>query len=307
MRYPDLPFRAPRHWRSGRRDGVRPRLIVVHYTAGSERSTSAEDGASYDQRRTDSVSTHYFVDQDSIVQCVDTADTAYAAMSHGNQWGIQYELCGTVQTRAGWLDAASRATIRRAAGQIARDLRTHGIPLRRLVGRQVRDGSGICGHVDCTDGWAEDGGTHRDPGAEFPWDVLLADTQAALAGHTDPTQEDPDMDGSTVVPYYDSTPPAGKPVAQNVTYNSWLGSVSSLVNGTADRVVTIGAAVDGLVRAVSGIATSVASLAGKVDAVSQRVAALEARPAVEAPDVDEDAIAHRVVVELVGTVTTPTS
>lgn len=187
--YPDLLFVPPRAWSQGR-DGKAVRYIVVHYTAGSERSTSAEDGAAYDQRRTDGTSTHYFVDSNSVVQCVRTTDRANAALHRGNRLGIQYELCGTVQTRAQWLDAASDATLTNAARQIARDCIRYAIPVRRLSVAETRAAwtqfptgpKGIVGHVDCTSAYPEDGGDHTDPGTEFPWDILLSRVQQFIAG-----------------------------------------------------------------------------------------------------------------------------
>lgn len=172
--YPDLLFVRPRAWGSGR-GGYGVQVIVVHYTAGSERSTSAEDGAAYDARRTDGTSTHYFVDSNSVVQCVETWNRANAALYTGNRIGIQYELCGTVQTRAQWLDTASDATITNAARQIARDCKKYGLPVRWLTPAQVRaGGKGICGHADITLAFPADGGDHMDPGTQFPRDVLLA-------------------------------------------------------------------------------------------------------------------------------------
>lgn len=190
--WPDLPFVRPAAYGTGR-DGQRAMFSVIHYTAGSERSTSAEDGASFDARRTDGTSTHYFHDSDSTVQCVRLADRANACFHHGNRLGIQHELCGTQQTRAQWLDPASRATIRRTAAQIVRDHTRLGIPLRRLTPAQVRacwnsgDRSigGICGHVDVTRAFPEDGGTHEDPGTAFPWDVLFADIEDIRNGGDD--------------------------------------------------------------------------------------------------------------------------
>lgn len=171
--WPDLPFVPPRSYSAWRPNG-QPRLIVVHYTAGSEGPTSAEDGAAYDQRRTDGTSAHYYVDQNSIVQCVYTWNRAHTALWNGNQVGIHYELCGTVQSRAQWLDAASSATIKNAAVQMVRDMEKYGIPAVRLTPQQVRAGHrGICGHADVTFAWPEDGGDHTDPGTEFPWDVLI--------------------------------------------------------------------------------------------------------------------------------------
>jgi N-acetyl-anhydromuramyl-L-alanine amidase AmpD len=179
--YPDLPFVAPRAWGTGR-DGKGVRYVVIHYTAGSERSTSAEDGAAYDARRTDGTSTHYFVDSNSVIQCVPTKHRANAARAKGNRLGIQYELCGTVQTRAQWLDSQSLPTLRLAAKQVARDCHKYNLPVRRLTTSETRRAwteypngpRGIVGHVDCTNAYPEDGGDHTDPGPAFPWDTFLA-------------------------------------------------------------------------------------------------------------------------------------
>jgi hypothetical protein len=194
--YTDLNFVKPRSYTTGR-DGKGARLIVIHYTAGAERSTSAEDGAAYDARRTDGTSTHYFVDSNSIVQCVLTKNIAHAARHRGNRLGIQYELCGTAQSRAQWLDAASKPTLRNAARQVARDCRKYGIPVRRLTVAETRrawfdfpDGpKGIVGHVDCTKAFPEDGGDHTDPGRDFPWDVFLDMVRDFLAPPPSPPKE----------------------------------------------------------------------------------------------------------------------
>ncbi len=200
--YPDLKFVPPRAFGSGR-DGKAVRYLVVHYTAGAERSTSAEDGAAYDQRRTDGTSCHYFVDSDSVVQCVRTTDRSNSAFGKGNRLGIHYEFCGTAQTRAQWLDLASRATIRNAARQMARDAHRYEIPIRRLSAAETRAAwysfpagpKGIVGHGDVTNAYPEDGGDHTDPGKDFPWDVLLADINEFLGSPTTsggdmaPTQE----------------------------------------------------------------------------------------------------------------------
>jgi N-acetyl-anhydromuramyl-L-alanine amidase AmpD len=202
--YPDLTFVEPNAYGRGR-DGKDVRYIVIHYTAGAERNTSAEDGAAYDRRRTDGTSTHYFVDSNSVVQCVLTRNRANAARHKGNRLGIQYELCGTVQTRTQWLDAASMATLKNAARQVARDCRKYGIPARRLSVAETRRAwtqfpsgpKGIVGHVDCTNAYPEDGGDHTDPGSAFPWDIFISMVRAELApqeqesedGMADITQE----------------------------------------------------------------------------------------------------------------------
>jgi hypothetical protein len=178
--YPDLKWIEPRAWGKGR-DGKAVRYIVIHYTAGSETATSAENGAIHNQNRRDGTSAHYFVDRDSVVQGVRTRDRANCARHRGNRLGIQYELCGTVQTRAQWLDAASLPTLRNAARQAARDCRKYGIPPRRLTVAETRRAwtefpngpRGFVGHVDCTYAYPEDEGDHTDPGTHFPWDVFL--------------------------------------------------------------------------------------------------------------------------------------
>jgi len=197
-RMPGVPFIRPRSFSRGRPGGP-PRFIVIHYTAGSEGPTAAEDGVAYDQRRTDGTSTHFFTDRNSIIQCVDTNDRSHAALYYGNLWGIHIEQCATAQSREQWLDPASRATIRNTAKVCAWAMRAHGIPLARLVGRQMRTGKGFGGHKDVTLGFPEDGGTHKDPDGNrpgsYPYDVLVANIKAALAG----TTEEDDMDQNTPV------------------------------------------------------------------------------------------------------------
>jgi len=192
IEYPDIPFIEPKSWTSGRIAGC-PKVIVVHYTAGTEGPNSAENGAAYDQVRTDGTSTHYFVDSDSIIQCVYTWDEAHTARRYGNDIGIQYELCGTKQTREQWLDAVSNATMIGAARQAAQDAKKYGLEIRRLTVSEVRAchpyfGNkpirGFCGHIDITLAFPEDNGTHTDPGTEFPWDVFLSYVQNFYEGVT---------------------------------------------------------------------------------------------------------------------------
>ncbi len=216
--FPDLKFVEAKSYGNGR-DGKAIRFIVIHYTAGSERATSAEDGAAYDQRRTDGTSTHHFHDQDSTIQCVRLRDRANAARHRGNRLGIQHELCGTAQTRAQWLDAASKATLERAAKQVARECRMFDIPVRRLSVAETRRAwtefpngpKGIVGHVDCTRAFPEDGGDHTDPGADFPWDVFLDMVRKAMA----PEEEDDGMATITQAQF-------------NERMNAWAASTSAL-------------------------------------------------------------------------------
>ena len=180
----------PRAYTKGRQRRVQ--VVVLHYTAGSEGPTSAEGGADYDKRRTDGTSTHYFTDSAGpALQEVPDGDRAHTARYHGNEIGIHIEICGTVQSRSQWLDPVSYATLLTTAGLVAILLKRHGFAFRRLTTEELRrayynDSSitGIVDHNACTYAFPEDGGTHTDVGANFPWDVFLGMVQAELTGTT---------------------------------------------------------------------------------------------------------------------------
>lgn len=178
--YPDLSWMPPKSWTDANRSKVQ--LVVIHTTEGSAQSQSAEDGAAYDQRRTDGTSTHYFHDSNSTVQCVRTEDQAHAARTQGNKRGIQHELC-TKAGSANWSDSYHQAMLRIAAKQAARDAEKWGIPVKKLSSSQVADGvKGFCGHVDITYAFPEDNGTHTDPGSNFPWSQFLGMVQEEMEG-----------------------------------------------------------------------------------------------------------------------------
>lgn len=189
VEYPDLWWGGPpASYTKGRTRPVQ--YAVIHTTEGTEGLTSAEAGAAYDRVRTDGTSTHYFADQDNVVQCVLTTDRAHHARYHGNQIGIGHELCGRAgQTDAQWDDPASVGTLRNTARQVARDCVKYGLEVRRLSVAEVRaayyaaEGQrprGICGHIDVTNAYPEDGGTHWDPGPHFPWTDFLAMVRAEM-------------------------------------------------------------------------------------------------------------------------------
>jgi N-acetyl-anhydromuramyl-L-alanine amidase AmpD len=182
--FPELQWMPPASFSYGRVAG-QPTVVVIHSTEGSEGPQSAEDGAAYDQRRTDGTSTHFFVDTDSVIQCVRTTDRAHHARATGNKIGIGFELCGRAgQTSTQWHDAASAPMLRLAATYVAKCCRKYDIPVRRLTVAQLRDGEkGICGHVDITNAFGES--THTDPGPNFPWTEMLEMVQAELNGDDD--------------------------------------------------------------------------------------------------------------------------
>lgn len=183
MATPDVPVAKwvghPKSFTSGRKSH-QPSVIVIHTTDGHEGPDDAENGAAYDKRRTDGTSTHYFVDSNSIVQEVEHKDESHAARTKGNDIGIQIEICGLAgQTSAQWEDAVSAATLENVAKLLVAIRRTGSYPLTRLSTSQLRSawssGSprGICGHIDITNAFPEDNGTHTDPGKNFPWSKLF--------------------------------------------------------------------------------------------------------------------------------------
>lgn len=171
--YPRYRWMPPRSY-SASRPGGPPKWIVIHSTEGSEGKRSAENGAAYDQKRTDQVSAHFYADSDSVVQCVRTTDRAHTAAGHGNLWGIHIEVCGKAgQSAAQWDDAVSRATLQQVAGLCRVLRRKYPFPLIRLTAAQLKGSSmGFCRHADVTAAWGES--THTDPGPNFPWARLFS-------------------------------------------------------------------------------------------------------------------------------------
>jgi len=160
---------------------MRPKVVVLHYTAGSEGPTSAESGVAYDKTRTDGTSCHAFVDsQGPGLQAVPFGDRSHSAFFHGNEMGVHFEICGTRQTRAQWLDDTSMATLKTLAQAVVYTCETLGIAKRRLTVTETRNAyfgdaiTGICDHYDITRAFPEDGGDHNDVGPEFPWDVFMS-------------------------------------------------------------------------------------------------------------------------------------
>jgi N-acetyl-anhydromuramyl-L-alanine amidase AmpD len=186
----------PRSYTKGRARA--PQYVTLHYTAGSEGSTSAENGAAYDKTRTDGTSCHVFVDSSGLpCREVPDGDRAHCAFWHGNEIGIHIELCGTRQTRAQWLDKTSMAMLEYAAALVADICKRHGFKVKRLSVAETRAAyynpassrpTGINDHYTITQAYPEDNGDHTDVGADFPWDVFMDLVEGA--GDVALTQDD---------------------------------------------------------------------------------------------------------------------
>lgn len=148
-------------------------IIVIHDMEYPERPTGAEWCAQYFAgKNAPKASAHYYVDNNSVVQGVWDRDVAWAAPG-ANHNGIQIEHAGfAAQSRAEWLDAYSRAELKRSAALVADLCRKHKIPVRRLRAEDLRNGKrGITGHLDVNAAFHLS--DHGDPGVSFPWTVYL--------------------------------------------------------------------------------------------------------------------------------------
>jgi hypothetical protein len=171
--------------------------IVIHATDGADGARSAEDGNAYDAKRTDGTSTHVFVDRNSVVQEVNSANRAHAARTVANNRGYHVELCGTAaQTAAQWHDVGSSAELLLAAQHCARVCVKLGIPSRWLTKADVdARRPGFLTHADVTT-FLE--GTHTDPGKNFPRNEFITLVAYWIGKYSPPpppaaSEEDPPM------------------------------------------------------------------------------------------------------------------
>ncbi len=199
--HPGLPFVQAKGYTRGRPDGP-PLWIVVHDMEASEWSGRAESTAAYFANPSDgrSVSSHYTVDNDSVIQCVDEDDIAWTVGNRpGNYRGINWELSGFArQTRAEWLDPFGVAMFAQMAPIAAASMHRWGIPNRWCTVADLRSfHPGLTTHNDLRVAFGVT--THTDPGPNFPFDYL----QQVLAAALNP----PEADMPKLFIVTDSTPP----------------------------------------------------------------------------------------------------
>ena len=200
----------PKSYTKGRVRKVQ--YVCLHYTAGHEGPTDAENGVSYDKRRTDGTSTHYFTDSlGPALQEVPDGDRSHCARYHGNEIGIHIEICGTRQTREQWLDSVSKPTLETTAYLTAVLLKRHNLAFKLLTVAETRAAyynsvkpTGITDHSRVTQAYPEDNGDHMDVGTAFPWDVFLDMVSRWL----DPNKPVPPSGGGNEMycKYLDKTP-----------------------------------------------------------------------------------------------------
>lgn len=178
---PDEPLEEPieedcslAHFPSPNRNEKRampPTLVVVHDTEGG---SSAKNIASYFMNSAAKVSSHLVVDESgSCYRSVADEDLAWhAGPANGRSLGI--ELVAPVgaykRTRQEWLETGKLLDL--TADRIARWCSRYGIPAKFVDAEGLKRGEhGITTHAEVTRGL---GGTHVDPGPNFPMDELVA-------------------------------------------------------------------------------------------------------------------------------------
>jgi len=171
----------------GRPDGP-PLWHVIHDMEKTESTDCAEWTANYFHTGAGgrSVSSHYTVDDTSIVQCVLLKHSAWTVGNRpGNNRGINWELCGfAAQSREQWLDPFGVAMLNRIVPIMRSDGLKYGIPpTKRTIAELQAYKPGVTSHNDL--GKAFGFTDHTDPGINFPWDYFMALLQGALPEEKD--------------------------------------------------------------------------------------------------------------------------
>jgi hypothetical protein len=147
--------------------------IAIHNTSNN---APVQNEANYAKVRTDDVSSHFYADQSAVIQSLDTVkDAWHAASQWGNRRAIAFELVGfNSSTEAYW-----KKVIDRVAPVMAKVCDIHDIPVQSLSVAQAKAKNvrGFVTHYDMTQAW---GGTHNDPGPNFPEAYLIAKVKAAM-------------------------------------------------------------------------------------------------------------------------------
>jgi N-acetyl-anhydromuramyl-L-alanine amidase AmpD len=162
--------------------------IAIHNTSNT---ASAEGEASYATRRTDGISSHFYVDLDSIVQSIDTKDRCgHAGSANGNENAVCVEITGSnAKTRDWWLKNVAWVKLGAALAQVIRAHWPDGsFQVRRATVAEMKANPKVkafYGHDDMRRAWG--GTTHTDPGPNFPGDHLFTVVKAALGKTEDDT------------------------------------------------------------------------------------------------------------------------
>lgn len=185
VNFDQIPFVQAKWYTPAERRRVR--LIVLHTMEAPDKPDTAEAVARYFTQLppTRKASAHYCVDANSIVQCVQTKDVAYGAPS-ANRDGIHIEMAGYARQRAAdWASEYNQQMLDLVAQLCARVLLPkYKIPTVYLAAPMLKAPGGHSGfttHVEVSKAF---GGTHWDPGPDFPMLEFMRRVRAAVLGGT---------------------------------------------------------------------------------------------------------------------------
>ena len=165
-----VPLPSPNH------SGPRPsnRLLIIHTSEGA---TTFRSLGNFLANPANQVSYQVGFDDTSVHEIGEYVAhnlTAWAAMS-ANSWGEHGCCCTPSGASSGWsrTDWLSHDTMLRACGAwLGEEAARYRVPLVKIAAHDITAGrSGVCGHGDCSAAGA--GGSHTDPGPNFPWDVVI--------------------------------------------------------------------------------------------------------------------------------------
>jgi N-acetyl-anhydromuramyl-L-alanine amidase AmpD len=282
VKVPGIPFVQGRNRYA---DGdARKYGIAIHNTS-NDASDSGE--ASYAKRRPDGVSSHFYVDADSVTQSIDTFDRAgHAGSTHGNDHGISVEITGgNGWSREKWLRSVAWDQLGRVlAAVIKHHWPTGNFQVRRASVAEMRANPrvrALYGHNDMRLAW---GGTdHTDPGPNFPWDRLVQAISAALS------PPKPKPDAAPVTPTKETDMQQSEKLVRETGYanrtvghvladvqnlrNALLSPPGATLNGAP--LVPEGSVLDLLTKAAAQVAECTAAVRQNTVAVRQVTARLD--------------------------------
>jgi N-acetyl-anhydromuramyl-L-alanine amidase AmpD len=151
-------------------------LVVCHTSEGADTEASLANFLAQPSAQVSyQVCFDDFGDPNTITECVRPENKAWAAMA-ANDWGVHGCLATPSGASAGWSRDVwlSKATmLDKCARWIAEECDRYNIPLTKIGAGDINAGrKGVCGHGDCSAAGA--GGSHTDPGPNFPWAHVIA-------------------------------------------------------------------------------------------------------------------------------------
>lgn len=146
------------------------KVIVIHDMEVDAPLTAAEAVGSYFSRGSSGGSTQYGIDNNSIQQYLAPTAIPWGAPNCNSQ-GIHIEQMGKASWSTDKWKTYARGTIDRCAWLVAKLSIDFNIPIDHLSVAELKAGKrGVVTHYDCTKAF---GGSHTDPGPNYPMKMML--------------------------------------------------------------------------------------------------------------------------------------